>query len=203
MGEFVSTIVKNALQTNPETAQQNKTGGSGQSFKQVMQDVENNQQDAVKNASPANGEIAPVRNEATVRPLDSRAEAISRDLTARMQGEKPPSPEALNTQVVNDVTKSDVLTEFLHGKNRVSYMKEAAAHNVDLKGNGQFLSRLSQAEKEFQSLDNILRSGKEFSQGELIGMQMRLYQVSQHIEIMSKIVDQMTGGVKTILNTNI
>jgi hypothetical protein len=37
----------------------------------------------------------------------------------------------------------------------------------------------------------------------LLGLQARLYQVAQHVEVVSKVIDQVTGGVKTILNTNI
>ena len=48
-----------------------------------------------------------------------------------------------------------------------------------------------------------MRSDKDLSSGELLGLQARLYQVSQHIDVMSKVVDQMTSGIKTILNTNV
>ena len=44
---------------------------------------------------------------------------------------------------------------------------------------------------------------KNLSPGELLALQARLYQVSQHIEVMSKVVDQMAGGIKTVLNTNV
>jgi hypothetical protein len=39
--------------------------------------------------------------------------------------------------------------------------------------------------------------------GELLGLQARLYQVSQQVEVMSKVIDQVTGGIKTILNTTV
>ena len=48
-----------------------------------------------------------------------------------------------------------------------------------------------------------MMSDRDLSTGELLGLQARLYQVSQHIEVMSKVVDQVTGGIKSILNTNI
>jgi len=58
-------------------------------------------------------------------------------------------------------------------------------------------------ESEWFNLEQVMRSDKDLSSGELLGLQARLYQVSQHIDVMSKVVDQMTGGIKTILNTNI
>jgi hypothetical protein len=64
---------------------------------------------------------------------------------------------------------------------------------------GQF----SKVEGEWHQLESIMKSDKDLSQGELLGLQARLYQVSQHVEVMSKVVDQVTGGVKTILNTNV
>ncbi len=64
---------------------------------------------------------------------------------------------------------------------------------------GQF----TQVESEFKQVESIMKSDKNLSPGELLALQARLYQVSQHIEVMSKVVDQMAGGIKTILNTNV
>ena len=58
-------------------------------------------------------------------------------------------------------------------------------------------------EGEWFNLEQVMKSDKDLSTGELLGLQARLYQVSQHIDVMSKVVDQMTSGIKTILNTNV
>ena len=63
--------------------------------------------------------------------------------------------------------------------------------------------RFTQVENEYKAVEDIMKSDKSLSQGELLALQARLYQVSQHIEVMSKVVDQMAGGIKTVLNTNI
>ncbi len=67
----------------------------------------------------------------------------------------------------------------------------------DLRGN------LVNTEKEWNAVQQIMSSDKNLSQGELLALQQRLYMVSQHVEVMSKVVDQMAGGIKTVLNTNI
>lgn len=95
------------------------------------------------------------------------------------------------------------LSDMLEPRTRLQLLREAMSDgqhggkNVDLHG------RFGQLESEWYEVEKIMRSNKDLSQGELLGLQARLYQVSQHIEVMSKVVDQMTGGIKTILNTNV
>ena len=60
-----------------------------------------------------------------------------------------------------------------------------------------------QVENEYKGVEAIMRSNSNLTPGELLALQARLYQVSQHIEVMSKVVDQMAGGIKTVLNTNV
>ena len=62
---------------------------------------------------------------------------------------------------------------------------------------------MARLETDWLNVERIMTSDKGLSTGELLGLQARLYQVSQHVEVVSKVVDQVTGGIKTILNTNI
>jgi hypothetical protein len=73
----------------------------------------------------------------------------------------------------------------------------ARPSGTDLRG------RFGQIETEWNQVEAIMRSNKDLSTSELLGLQARLYQVTQHVEVLSKVVDQVTGGVKTILNTNV
>jgi hypothetical protein len=68
---------------------------------------------------------------------------------------------------------------------------------TDLRG------RFGQVENEWNQVESVMRSNRELSTTELLGLQARLYQVTQHVEVLSKVVDQVTGGIKTILNTNV
>ena len=99
---------------------------------------------------------------------------------------------------------SILMPELIDGRNRLGLLREAmkgisknAPVGTDLRG------RFKQVESEWQDVERILKSDKDLSTGELLGLQARLYQVSQHVEVMSKVVDQMTSGIKTILNTNV
>jgi hypothetical protein len=94
-------------------------------------------------------------------------------------------PELLDTR-----TRMGLLNEALQGVQK-------SPNGVDLRG------RFSQVEQEWYQLEGIMKSNKDLSMGELLSLQARLYQVSQHVEVMSKVVYQVTGGVKTILNTNV
>jgi hypothetical protein len=101
---------------------------------------------------------------------------------------------------------SALLPELIDSRTRLGLLREAVS---GVSGNGSGVGttdlrgKLMQVETEWKQLDGIMRSDKNLSTGELLGLQARLYQVSQHIEVMSKVVDQVTGGIKTILNTNI
>ena len=75
--------------------------------------------------------------------------------------------------------------------------RPGAPANTDLRG------RLGQVENEWNQVEQIMRTSPDMSTGELLALQARLYQVSQHVEVLSKVVDQVTGGIKTILNTNV
>ncbi|MDQ2747470.1 MAG: hypothetical protein M3T96_09440 [Acidobacteriota bacterium] len=100
-----------------------------------------------------------------------------------------------------------ILPEFLDMKTSMSGMKKilSDAMNSGISNNQTqgVIGKFTGIEKESSDLNAIMNSGKNLSQGELLGLQARLYQVSQHIDVLSKVVDQMTGGVKTILNTNV
>jgi hypothetical protein len=97
----------------------------------------------------------------------------------------------------------EIWPELLRTRTRLSLLREAM-QGVDNTPTGSNLKGLfGRVEGEWYGLEQIMRSDKDLSSGELLGLQARLYQVSQHIDVMSKVVDQMTSGIKTILNTNV
>lgn len=102
---------------------------------------------------------------------------------------------------------SAIFPEFLDTKTSMSGFKkllgEAMNGGLNSSQSKDVMGRFTNVETEVRELDALMRSDKNLSQGELLGLQARLYQVSQHIEVLSKVVDQMTGGVKTVLNTNV
>ena len=103
----------------------------------------------------------------------------------------------------NDKSLDKLWPELLRTHTRMGMMREAMK-GIDNTPTGTNLKGVfGKVENEWFNLEQIMRSDKDLSSGELLGLQARLYQVSQHIDVMSKVVDQMTGGIKTILNTNV
>lgn len=110
-----------------------------------------------------------------------------------------------NQKINQDSNKiNQMLPELLDSKSRFSLLKEAQSKIGDTsKVTNNLQGNFEQIESEFKAVEAIMRSDKNLSQGELLALQARMYQVGQHIEVMSKVVDQMAGGIKTVLNTNI
>lgn len=97
-----------------------------------------------------------------------------------------------------------MMPELLDSKTRLGMLKEAYSKIGDTsKVTNDLSGRFTQVESEYKQVEAIMHSDKNLSSGELLALQARLYQVGQHIEVMSKVVDQMAGGIKTVLNTNV
>jgi methyl-accepting chemotaxis protein len=67
-----------------------------------------------------------------------------------------------------------------------------------------FRDRLTSIDNQFQSTTKLVNSikGTETPQ-QLMGIQSQLYQMSENLELMSKALEQLTSGVKSILQTQI
>lgn len=183
MAEFISGIVQKQLggnQAGMEKQSQTAQNG-GRSFESVMQ----------KNNQPAG-----VGENQAGKVHDPKLESMRVDLMQRYQNLPEGAPKV-----------TAIFPEFLDTKTRMSSFKTILNQAIGSNGNNpqatDIKGRFSQVENEWLKLDNVMRSDKEMSQGEMLGLQARLYQVSQHIDVLSKVVDQMTSGVKTILNTNV
>lgn len=64
--------------------------------------------------------------------------------------------------------------------------------------------RLRSIEAQFSGTGKLLGSlGKLDSPESLLKVQMQLYEVSRNVEVLSKVVDQVNSGIKTILQTQV
>jgi hypothetical protein len=64
--------------------------------------------------------------------------------------------------------------------------------------------RLASIDSQFQATGRLVNSVKGTeSPAELMKIQMQMYQLSENLELTSKVVDQITSGVKSILQTQI
>ncbi|MEZ4652047.1 MAG: hypothetical protein R3E12_00165 [Candidatus Eisenbacteria bacterium] len=65
---------------------------------------------------------------------------------------------------------------------------------------------LDRVDTGYQELNGFLRdyaAGKDFSNEQLLAMQIRSHQILQSVEILSKTVEQPASGMKTIFQTNV
>lgn len=99
---------------------------------------------------------------------------------------------------------NQLIPDLTDSQTRLGLLKDAYRNiGGTSKVTNDLTGRMTQVESEYKAVEAIMRSDKNLSPGELLALQARLYQVGQHIEVMSKVVDQMAGGIKTVLNTNI
>ena len=185
MSELISAVVSQHLQQvqqNQPVKQDPAQKTGGKSFESHLQDQMKTDGDKGKTNAPKDVQSA------------DELERIQAELQKKIS-----SPDA-NAAKTNQLLK-EILGE---SGGRMSMLKEAyeklgPAGKVpkDLRGN------LVRAESEWNAVQGIMNSNKDLNQGELLALQQRLYMVSQHVEVMSKVVDQMAGGIKTVLNTNI
>lgn len=181
MGESISAVVSQHLQQAKETLNSNPQQTNGKSFEAHLQDKSKVADDQTKTEKPAT-ETA------------TKLEQIQNELQKKTQA--PSQDPAKMTQLLKDIMGDS--------GGRMSMLKEAynklgkkGQVPSDLRGN------LVNTEREWNAVQDIMNSNKNLSQGELLALQQRLYMVSQHVEVMSKVVDQMAGGIKTVLNTNV
>ena len=186
MADPVSGIAQNVLsqQLEGQRLQQQQQPGGGRSFESVLRQSE---------GGAGGPQGAPP--EATAPPPVSGAkiEQMRLDLMERVNKLPPGSPNvnALLPELLDSRTRLGMLRDVISKSNA------PGASQTDLRG------RFGQIETEWNQVESIMRSNKDLSTTELLGLQARLYQVTQHVEVLSKVVDQVTGGVKTILNTNV
>lgn len=180
MSEPIS-IISQAFHQIPE-GQKTQQGNEGKrSFESVLQKTDGQ-----------DGDQQPSINQPT-GTSGAKLEQMQRELMDRVDKLGPGKPKitALMPEIIDLRTRSNMVRE--------AFRTMGTNKQLD----PQLRGRLGQVENEWYQLESIMRSDKDLSTGELLGLQARLYQVSQHVEVLSKVVDQVTGGIKTILNTNV
>lgn len=202
MSEFASIIANSGLQQQLPNAQSLKTPKeSGQaSFQEVLENSGAQQQNQAPSAQTIDSQTA--SNVSQTQPtsgvsgvkLDAKINELQSDLQQKYStlGNNP-----------NPLSKNDLLPDLFYNKSKLGLLSDALKGVNSTPNKTEIMGRFTQVEGEYKQLDSIMKSNKDMSPGELLGLQARLYQVGQHIEVMSKVIDQMAGGIKTILNTNV
>jgi hypothetical protein len=188
MTEALGSVAGAAMQ-QAKDAQQVKTqdGAGKRSFEQVMQQQQQTETQTTSNQ--------PMTTGVSGAGMDAKLQQLQTELTQKISNINPTDKVPSG--------KGDILPDLFYNKTRMGLLKEAYNGMPKNQTAVDFGNRFSQVENEYKQIEGIMKSNKDLSPGELLGLQARLYQVSQHIEVMSKVVDQVTGGIKTILNTNV
>lgn len=192
MSEITSGIVSQIFQQtleNQTQKQQQPTNGK-RSFESYLQQTQETQQSGQTNQTEPTTQTQTTTSGVQ---MQSKLDQMQADLAQRF-GQNPADKSKVNM----------MLPELLDSKTRLGMLKEAYSKIGNTsKATSDLSGRFTQVEMEYKQVESIMRSDKNLSPGELLALQARLYQVSQHIEVMSKVVDQMAGGIKTVLNTNV
>lgn len=186
MAEPVAGIAQSVLSQNlGEQKMQQQAGAGGRSFETVLQQTGG----ANGGAEGAAGAGIPDQPAAV---SGAKLEQMRLDLTERLN-RLPPGTSNLNA----------LLPELIDSRTRLGMLNEVMSKAKGTPVGTDLRGRFGQIEQEWFQVESIMKSNKDLSTTELLGLQARLYQVSQHVEVLSKVVDQMTSGVKTILSTNV
>ena len=190
MSDIISGLVSQALQQtlqNPVAKQQQQPVSSEKkSFESYLQ-----------KQGQTGGETNTIQNPQTQTTSGT-------EMTKKLEDLQTELSHKINQPNVDQNKYNQMLPEWMTTQTRMGMLKDAYGNipktsKVTNDLGGKFI----QIENEYKGVEAIMTSSKNLSPGELLALQARLYQVSQHIEVMSKVVDQMAGGIKTVLNTNI
>ncbi len=192
MSDFISGLASQFIQQtlqNPAAKQtQQPVAPDKRSFESYLQQQEN---------KVPNGDTNTIQNPATQTTSGTEMSRKLDDLQTQLS-------QKINQTGVEQEKLNKMLPEWMNTETRMGMLKDAYGNIPNTsKVTSDMSGKFVQLENEYKGVEAIMTSSKNLSPGELLALQARLYQVSQHIEVMSKVVDQMAGGIKTVLNTNI
>src|SRR5215204_5769859 len=180
------------------------SGVAGQLFQQILENQTLKQQPQTQNN----------RTFESYLQQDTKTQADDKTTTQSVEKTQEPTTSGTDMQKKLDQMEAELaekfkqtnqnqgdfnkmMPELLDSKSRLGMLREAYSKIGDT---SKVTSDLS---GRYTQVEAIMNSDKNLSTGELLALQARFYQVGQHIEVMSKVVDQMAGGIKTVLNTNV
>ena len=113
------------------------------------------------------------------------------------------------TQKANDVkgitnaTGADANHVLVQAKDGPSAATVGATEKAE---NSKIVELLNHVSKSQDQMDVVIKeamSGKQFSTSELIGLQAVAYRFTQELDLVSKVVEKATSGIKQTLNTQV
>lgn len=100
--------------------------------------------------------------------------------------------------------QAEVRVERTRAGNHVESLKRAVGSLPEHSAFNPIRDRLRAIESQFAGTGKLLGSlGKTDDPGSLLKIQMQLFEVTRNVEVLSKVVDQVNSGIKTILQTQV
>jgi hypothetical protein len=112
----------------------------------------------------------------------------------------PPTTEATSTvNLASTVNNQLHVTEA--SLQRLNHRVQAASQTTEV---GTIRTLVDQLVVRFTNVGNSIRQvGAQANPQKLLVLQAKVYQISEDVELLSKMVDQATSGVKTVLQTQV
>ena len=121
-----------------------------------------------------------------------QTKVLQSQLNQRVQQAKSTSaPELYGADLKHAKTRLDTLTS------RVNALPKTPAFDP-------LRQRLTSVDNQFQAAGKLVNSlSGQQSPADLMKVQMQMYQMTENLELMSKVVEQVSSGVKSILQTQL
>jgi hypothetical protein len=125
------------------------------------------------------------------QPSPSRVSAIQTGLKQQLEGTGARSPGEFFQPAMKSVrVELDKLTQ---ATGNVSPQSAPSA----------WQDRLKSLEQQFQQSGDLIQRIPDMDPKSLLSVQVQLYQLSENIGLMSKVVEQASSGVKTVMQTQV
>ena len=121
----------------------------------------------------------------------AQTQTLQAELRQRVQSTSSNPADLLKVDLGNTGTSLNQLTK------RVSALPNSQATDP-------IRSRLMSIDQQYKATGQLFNNGgQQMSQQDLLNAQTQIYLMSENISLVSKVVDQVTGGVKTLLQTQV
>jgi hypothetical protein len=139
------------------------------------------------------------------------AEKVAADL--KLPAVTQPSPDrisAIESALKQKLEKTDArsATEFFrmemtNTRQEMNKLAQAVGRLQPQSASSSLRERLNLIEQQFQKSAGLIQRVKDMDPKSLLNVQLQLYQIAENIELMSKVVEQVNTGVKTVMQTQV
>jgi hypothetical protein len=115
-----------------------------------------------------------------------------------------PNPTALPSPGSIDGSADALLKSLSTSKYHLERLKKISISKAETSPMQSVMSRLSDAENQFQQIDSALRAmPPDASAAQWMVLQQMVYNVNENISVLTKVIDQASSGVKSVLQTQV